>query len=329
MVRHQLIPLDAPDEWRNALVGITHGFANTWEHCYAMHLTTGLKTYLYCYEEDSVRITCPIVEREFGGSIDIAKPFGFSGFAGNSACPDFAQHWREFARQRGYVCGYLGLDPLFGDSTYFEPTDAYQHNGLYILDLTPRYDELFANLHMNRKRQLRNWSDVVPSIVLDKRAVTDFFLSNYLDFMRAKNAPSFYYFSRETLAFLASLDNVLLVGAPDAASLESVSVFFYTPSGGEYFINISLPEGRHHAVTLLWYGANYLKSLDVPLLNLGGSSKENDGMAQFKERFGSKKIPLKSLKQVYAPDSYERICRQVGADPHDMTGYFPAYRASR
>ena len=182
---------------------------------------------------------------------------------------------------------------------------------------------------MNRKRQLRNWSDVVPSIVLDKRAVTDFLLSNYLDFMRAKNAPSFYYFSRETLAFLASLDNVLLVGAPDAASLESVSVFFYTPSGGEYFINISLPEGRHHAVALLWYGVNYLKSLDVPLLNLGGSSKENDGMAQFKERFGSKKIPLKSLKQVYAPDSYERICRQVGADPHDMTGYFPTYRASR
>ena len=147
--------------------------------------------------------------------------------------------------------------------------------------------------------------------------------------MRGKNAPPFYYFSGETLSFLTSLDNVLIVGAPDATKLESVSVFFYTSDVGEYFINVSLPEGRRHAVALLWYGVNYLKSLQIPLLNLGGSTQANDGMAQFKERFGTRKIPLKSLKQIYKPDSDERLCRQVGADPNDMTGYFPAYRAPR
>jgi len=329
MVHHQLIPLDSPDEWRGALEGIAHGFAHTWEHCYAMQLTTGFRTYLYCFEQEGVRITCPIVEREFEGSVDVAKPFGFSGFIGNGDCPDFQQHWKEFARQRGYVCGYIGLDPVFENSTYFEPTEAYLHNNLYFLDLTPSHDELFTNLHMNRRRQLRNWDDILPHIVLDRQAVTDFFLAHYLDFMRGKNAPPFYYFSRETLSFLMALDNLLIVGAPDATKLESVAVFFYTPDVGEYFINVSLPEGRHHAVALLWYGVNYLKSLQVPLLNLGGSTQENDSIAQFKERFGSKRVPLKSLKQIYNPDSYQRLCRQVGADPDAMTGYFPAYRAPR
>ena len=155
MVRHQLIPLDSPDEWRDALAGIAHGFAHTWEHCYAMQLTTGFRTYLYCFEKEGIRIACPIVEREFEGSIDVVKPFGFSGFIGNGACSDFPQRWKGFARQRGYVCGYLGLDPVFEDSTYFEPTETYQHNNLHVLDLTPNYDELFANLHVNRRRQLK------------------------------------------------------------------------------------------------------------------------------------------------------------------------------
>jgi hypothetical protein len=74
MVRHQLISLDSPDEWRGALRGIPHAFAQTWEHCYAMHLTTGLKTYLYCFEMDAVRIVCPFAQRDFDGYVDIVKP---------------------------------------------------------------------------------------------------------------------------------------------------------------------------------------------------------------------------------------------------------------
>ena len=65
---------------------------------------------------------------------------------------------------------------------------------------------------------------------------------------------------------------------------------------------------------------NYLKSKNIPLINLGGSS------AEFKRRFGATELPLRCLKQVYRPDIYAMLCGQVDADPSDKAGYFPAYR---
>jgi len=94
---------------------------------------------------------------------------------------------------------------------------------------------------------------------------------------------------------------------------------------GDYLFGISLPDGRNQSTALLWYGVNYLKSLAIPAINLGGSGSSG-GPGEFKRRFGSKVLPLRCLKQVYRPEIYEMLCRQVNADPNDMTGYFPAYR---
>ena len=329
MVRHQLISLDSPDEWRGALRGIPHAFAQTWEHCYAMHLTTGLKTYLYCFEMDTVRIVCPFAQREFDGYVDIVKPYGFSGFVGNGDCPEFSYFWKEFARQQGYVCGYLGLNPIFENEAYFALDEVYPYNTIFVLDLTLSERELYANLSENRKRQLRNWNQIASNLVLDRSAGTDFFVAHYLDFVREKNAPSAYHFSEETLSFLANLPNVFIVGAQKDEKLVAVSVFGYTPDAGDFLFNVSVQEGRAYSAALIWYGIQHLKALDVPLLNLGGGGSDDDSLADFKARFGSQKLPLRCVKQVYQRERYDQLCRQVGVDPNDMTGYFPAYRAPR
>lgn len=326
MVRQDCIPLDAPANWKEALEGIKHDFAHTWENCYAMQLTTGLKTYLYRFETENIRIVCPISERTFHQHADIVSPYGFSGFAGNADYAGFPHYWKQFVKERGYICGYIGLNPIFENSSYFEPDEVYQHNAIYVLDLTLSRDELFANLSTNRKRQLKNWDETLSSVVIEKPTVTDFFLTNYFAFFRGKNASPVYSFSRDTLSFLVGLDNVLIVGIQRARRVEAVSVFAYTSHVGEYLFNVSLPEGQHHSVALLWYAVNYLKSLQIPWLNLGGGVRMNDGIAQFKERFGGKKLPLKCLKQVYEPEMYRTLCQVVAADPNDRNGYFPVYR---
>jgi len=329
MIKHQCIPLDSPTEWKAALTGINHGFAHTWEHCYAMHLTTGLRTFLYCFETDNGRIVCPIVERDFEGYVDIMKPYGFSGFVGNGDCLEFPHYWKEFARQRGYVCGYIGLNPIFGNTKYFEPSEVYQYNTVYVLDLTLSDQELYANLSKNRKRQLKNWDEIKSSLILDKAATKEFFVTHYIDFIREKNAPSFYYFSKETLSFLADLENVFLVGAGDSGELTAVSVFGHTPDTGEFLFNVSIDAGRNHSTLLMWYGINRLKSLGIPNLNLGGGDNKDDGVAQFKARFGSQKLPLGCVKQIYQPEIYMQLCRRASVDPSDIAGYFPAYRKPR
>ncbi len=326
MVSQKCIPLDSPAEWEEALKGIKYSFAHTWENCYAMQLSTGYNTYLYCFEAENIRIVCPIAERRFGNFIDIVTPYGFSGFSGNGDCSKFSHYWASFAKERGYVCGYIALNPIFENTTYFSLDEIYQPNSLYFLDLTLSSDELFTNLHRNRKRQLRNWEETVHNFVFDKSALTDFFLTNYPEFIRRVGASPANYFSRETLAFLCSLDNVFMVGAGKPEKIEAVYLFAYTAHIGDCLFNVALPEGRHHATTLLWCGLNYLKSLDIPLLNLGGGVRGNDSIAQAKQRFGSRRVTFRCLKQVYEPKIYEELCRQANADPTDMTGYFPPYR---
>lgn len=326
MIRQDCIPLESPAAWNDALKGIKHAFAHTWESCYAMHLTTGFKTYLYCLETEHVRIVCPISERVFNGYIDIVTPYGFSGFVGNGDFPEFPPYWKEFVKKKGYACGYISLNPIFENSTYFEADDAYQSNSLYFLDLTTSQENLFSNLDSNRKRQLRGWERTSPDLIFDKAALTGFFLANYHDFIRGLKASPVYYFTKETLAFLCKLENVFMVGAGHPEKIEAVSMFANNRYASDYMFNVPLPEGRSHAVTLLWSGVNHMKSERVPVLNLGGGAREGDSLAQFKQRFGARKTPSKCLKQVYEPAIYKALCRRACADPDNMSGYFPPYR---
>jgi len=326
MVIQELIPLDSPSKWQQTLTGIQHTFFHTWENCKAMYLSSKFETYLYHFATDDIKIICPIAERKFSDYVDILTPYGFSGFVGNGDLPEFSSHWKKFIKNRNYVCGYIGLNPIFDNSTYFNHDEAQQYNNIYILDLTLTEEELLKNLSKNRKRQIKKWQKSGSNYILEKSSLINFFLDNYHDFVLDRKAASVYNFSKETLSFLLNLENILLVGAGNSNKVEAVSVFGYTPHVGDFLFNISLPEGKQHSVALLWYGITQLKSLNIPIFNFGGGIRENDKLAEFKERFGSQKLPLKCLKEIYNPEIYQKLCQQVNADPNDMTGYFPPYR---
>jgi hypothetical protein len=88
-------------------------------------------------------LSARLPREKFGGYIDIVKPFGFSGFIGNGNCFEFKHYWKYFARERGYVCGYLGLNPIFDYSSHFDSEDIDQYDTVCILDINPSADELF------------------------------------------------------------------------------------------------------------------------------------------------------------------------------------------
>jgi hypothetical protein len=324
--RHTLVPLDSPGEWTAALDGIGHAFAHTWASCQAMHLTTGLPTYLYRFEAGHVRIVCPIAERTSAGQVDIVTPYGFSGFAGTGACPDFPGYWEEFAASRGYVCGYLGLNPLLWDESYGRPEDVHEYNHIYTLDLTLNDEELQANLSANRRRQLRSWDATQAALCHDRDALSAFVRRHHGEFLAQRGASRASYLSEATLCALFDRPDVVLVGAGERA-IEAVSVFAYTSRVGDFLFNVSVEGGRRHSAALIWYGVTRLKALNVPVLNLGGGIHENDGVAAFKQRFGARRLPLKSLRQIYDRLAFASLCRRADADPADRQGYFPPYRA--
>jgi hypothetical protein len=317
------IPLEAAQKWREALHGIAHTFGHTWENCYAMNLTTGLKTYLYCFEKENIRMVCPISEREFNGYVDIVKPFGFSGFVGNGECAEFSESWNGFVRDRGYICGYPGLNPIFDYSETFEPKEVCLYGNIFVLDLTTNIDDLLAKMSLGRRKQVKKLAGIQSKLVFDKSVLKDFFLKYYFNFLREKNASAAYFFSEDTFSFLFNLDNVIPVGLQGSGGVIAVVVFAYTGDVGEASFQVSLPEGRSYVPALIWYGAKYLKELRISSLNLGGGGP---GIGEFKRRFGSKELPLRCLKQIYRPEIYKELCQKAGSNPEDMTGYFPAYR---
>jgi hypothetical protein len=322
------ISINDREQWESALTGIKHAFAHTWDHNYAMYLTTGYPTHLYYFQDATTKIVCPIAERSFDGFTDIVTPYGFSGFVGDGEQEGFADYWKNFAADRGFACGYIGLNPLFENNTYWHAHDVHQQNHVYVLDLTLSMDDLFARLHTNRKRQLRNWENWSARLVSDKEVLHDFFQSNYHKFFTTKNASPSYNFSLETISHLLSLHNTLVVGAGMGEAVQSVSVFAHTHDVADYLFSVCLPEASELATHLLWSGITQLKSLNIPLLNLGGGISEGDGVAQFKKRFGATKLPLKCLKQIYSQKKYEHLCAITNTSPAAMEGFFPPYRSS-
>ena len=290
-----------------------------------MYLSTGHRTSLFRFEGDDVRIVCPVAEREYHGYIDIYTPYGISGFVGTGPCKDFPHYWRNWAKDNGYISGYIVLNPMLANESHFLAVETYMQGTIYVLDLWLGSDRLFKNLHENRKRQLRTWEQRAVKFITDKQILTSYMLEHYPAFVRSVDAADAYHLSQDTIRFLCGLDSISLVGMCGPEGIEAVSMFSFTPYIGDYLFNVPLPRGRHHGVDLIWWGVQSLKGLQVPMLNLGGGARREDGIARFKQFFGARKIPFSCLKEVYQPDQYKELCRQACVNPDDKIGYFPPY----
>ncbi|HKX29001.1 MAG TPA: hypothetical protein VJ302_14995 [Blastocatellia bacterium] len=324
MHRERLLTLADEAAWREALLSIPHAFAHTWDYLQALSHSLPNDLRLYVFDGANGRGLCPLLERSWNGRTDVVTPYGFNGFAIAGETAELPDRWRRFATERGWVCGYLGLNPALPNP----PDESGEPDrAVYLVDVTKSPAELFEGLSRNVKTRLREWQRSGARIIDDRERARRFFIDNYRDFTRRVGAGTPYHFSPITLDGWTRLERVWLLGAENGSGrLEAVSVFAASDYCGEYLFNVSLPEGRGHSAALLWEGMLRLRSEGVPVVNLGGGVTAGDGLDQFKARFGGFSRPLRALKQVYRPDVYEECCRRAGVDPRSRSGYFPPYR---
>lgn len=326
MAKHICIPLESAGEWKDALKDVKHSYCHTLENSHAMSLTTGYKTFLYVFENEGAKIICPLSEREYNGYRDIVTPYGFSGFTGNTDYPAFKNYWKEFVKEKGYVSGYISMNPLTENETYYSHEDAFKTTNLYFINLKLSITELFENLDANRRKQIKDFKKAESGFIYDREILKNFFIDNYYEFLKRTGASQANYFKKETLEYICSLENVYMSGAGINGEPEAVYIFAHTDYEGICLFNIATPEGRRHSPLLLWGGLKYFRSRKIPVMNLGGGIKEDDSVALSKERFGAYKLPFLNLKQIYNEDVYERLCKEMGHNSEDRSGYFPAYR---
>lgn len=320
----RIIPLQDVNEWRNTICTVPHGIAHTWEHCYAMQLTSGLETFLYHFADGDTRIICAFAERQFDGTTDIVSPPGFAGFVGCGWNPAALECWSQMMSQHQYICGYLALHPTLSDPSWFGP-EARHYGTAYILDLAPPIDSIYSSLSRNRKRELRSADREGIRVWIGGSAVKQFFVRHFSEVTRQRNAKSVYHLSPTTLDFLCTLDNFLLVGA-GRHEVESVTAFAFTSYAAESLYNLSFSPRKSYSTVITWAAAEILHSKKIPVLNLGAGLSPGVGWGEYKRRLGTWERPMYCLKQVYDRPRFVELCALAGTVPDDWGGYFPPYR---
>jgi hypothetical protein len=322
----QLITLHQPDEWRQALQDLPHGYWHSWQASCALQLNHGLPTFLYCCSDTTTgyKAVCVYSERQWRDSVDIFSPAGFSGFVSSGPVRALRDHWQRFVRQRGYVCGYFALHPMLADQSAHD--NLHTSNNLYVLDVSNGVDELLRNSNTNVKRSMRAWAKSGLKFVENRELLTDFAVRHYRAFMQQKNASSTALWNDETLRMMCADPAVLIVGVEDEQGLCIVSSFATSPFGSEYLFNINLRNGRQYTAALIFWCAQQLEHMQIQWLNLGGGIKPHDSIAKAKERYRPQCLPFYNAMEIYNQARYRKLCLKAGQSPEDMGGYFPRYR---
>lgn len=325
-IHHELLPLAERRGWETAIGGTPHSFFHTWSYSAAVALTTRLPTSLYVASWAGGRAVCPLLERVFAGHVDVATPPGFPGPVGSRSLPaNFRSEWLRFGQSKGWVCGYIGLNPTLTDEALTRSRDAVHHNDVYVLDLAGGEARVASRLSQNRRRQLRRHDE--HRLVFDHDQIEAFLVDELGAFYAERDAAPAYRLTEESVKLLCIADGVHLVGLELDGRVQAAAVFASTAWSADLILLVGTSAGRRLSFHLVWDAVRYYASLNVPHLNLGGGIRPGDGVGEFKRRFGGRRVSFWSLRQVYDRALYAALCRRFGvnADPR-RAPYFPPYR---
>ncbi|MGH6946123.1 MAG: GNAT family N-acetyltransferase [Kiloniellales bacterium] len=326
------IGLDAPQDWARALDGIAVAPAHSLGYNAAMALASGQELRLFVAEGEGARAICPIAERRFSGSRDLVTPYGFGGFVGRGRLDDLPRAWRSFAEAEGFTSGYLGLHPLLAPRDLDWGADAVSGALVYLIDLASDREALIGAMSSRRRTSLRRWLAEV-TVISERAALTEAFVALYPLSMARLGAASVYQFGEAALRRLSAEDSIVLLGAlSDSGEIEAVAMTALASGCAEYLFFASVEGCRDHSAGLIWLTMVAAKKAGCSWFNLGGGIRPNDGVAEFKRRFGATPRETLALKQIYRSADFARLCRASGfsqaiADG-GRGGYFPPYYAA-
>lgn len=324
MLHQKFVPLEDREEWNRQLKNISYAPAHTWIYNKAIALSSKLETFLYCASTTIFKAVCPIAVREKLGQRDIVTPYGFGGFISRGNHIDFHRNWHAFIASTEYICGYIALHPFFCNLSHFQYAEMNATTKIYSLNLQQSSETLFNQLAKIHRYELKQWKNSNVKIILDPTRLKIILPDLYKQTLLRANASTVYHFSTETLFNIVDNDAVM-IGAEINGEIEAISIFLYTPHIADYFLNASTINGRYHTRGLLWSAIAILKELNIPILNLGGGIKPNDGLDDFKRRFGGKLSDYNVLKEVYNDSAFKKLCQQAGVNQLANYPYFPPY----
>jgi hypothetical protein len=295
-----------------------HGLpSHSWHYAWGL-AASGYEPRLAVVQADDARMIMPFFEREWRGYRDIATVPGLSGasIVPDSTAPLLA--WHNYARQRGWVSGYIQLaieSRLEGGGVL----DIAAHNVMFQFDL--RTWNIETSVAKKARWNLKVGDRLGAQFVTDAPRLRDAMLRLYPEAMRNRGAGLV--FSQTTLKRWFKDQEMLSAGVALDDQVVAVHLGRYHGDLVEWHIAATTEAGRPVGAWLIWRATQMLAERGFRRSNIGGGVRMGDGLYQMKKRFNAGEYPLRAVRQIYREDIYARLCAQ---NRTGNTGYFPAYR---
>ena len=319
----RIYTLEQESPWRSALAS-SQSPSQGWDYARALSLG-GQRPMLADVEAGGSRLRFCFFEREFLGHVDIATCLGLGGASLEGDPAPAWQAWREHARARGWVAGYLQLGEGVQGPEDSSLDRVVEGNEVFVLDLSSDPLERASAIV---RRKVRRAVQLGVEPVLDRGAIGDALCRWHPALMRRFDAGRAHRHSDATLRAFASLPDGVSIGAALGGEVIAASAFACAGDRAEFVCNAGNAAGRNLSAWLLSEAIARLRRLGVRELLLGGGIVPGDGLYQFKQRFNGARRTLRALHQIYDPGRYRELCAAAPAAPAAPATWFPAYRAA-
>jgi hypothetical protein len=131
-------------------------------------------------------------------------------------------------------------------------------------------------------------------------------------------------FSDETIQRWIGDRSGFALGAQLGETIEAIHLGRIDGTYAEWQVAAVSDQGRSLGAWIVWNAIERLGKVGVRYFNIGGGIRANDGLHDYKSRFGAIEKPWVSVHQIYDARRYEELCERSGRRAEG--DWFPAYR---
>lgn len=313
-----LIPFSDRAAWQAATATALPG--QSWGHAAGL-AAGGMEPELAVVLAGGGRMILPFHRRRFQDATDIATLPGLSGAWISPQSPAPLAAWARFAKDQGWVSGYIQLSALNDDLPVPPPDGVTASNALYVFDLQSWNIDTSVGYKM--RRNLKAGERIGARLISDPAALAPLFYDLHADHLaRMGGAPDF---DRKAVDQWFAEPGIIAFGAEVAGQVVNIQMGRRQGDWADLHLAGATEAGRELQAWLIWQALEQLRSDGVRFFNIGGYGRAGDGLHWMKARFGAVEHPLRSVRQIYDPARFAQLCHSTGADL--QAAYFPPYRA--
>ncbi len=265
-------------------------------------------------------LVMPIYCRAWKGTVDIATIPCVSGARCSGHATPLLEIWHDYARNQGWICGYLQFDPL---SNLDGVEGSRQGSAVWIHRLENDIEPL-ADASKIIHRKIRKTAHAKANLEQDRNRLADALCELYPESMKRVGAHPAYLYTDDSLRHWALNQQNLVIGVSIEDCIAGIVVFLINGDDADFHIGAYSLAGRACSAWLMNAALEILNDSGIRSVNLGGGIAYGDGLYQFKQKLGGIEHHHAIITQIYNQSIYLDLCSHLGGDL--STGRFPPYR---